>query len=434
VYAYAISVLLANPPRVQVSSADLAAFATREGPGGLLPTVLTLHGFWRADAGQVRAVLGPPAAALAVLLLAVVAAGITSLLRRRSPLGRLATILIVAGTLLAVGTQGPTGELYALAFERLPLFAVMREPAKWLALVQLGYAIGLAAGVDAAARWSRRRVTDQRPRAALAAPALLALAPLVMLPALAFGLDGRIRVSTYPDSWAEVERVTAGRPGQVLALPWHGYQPYSFTGGRSVATVEGSYLSAPVLQSDSVELGPLRTNSTSARQATIDRWVARGGESGTAVLADLAVRWILLTRGDEDTSYAWVSSLPNLRPVIISPDVRLWEVVGVREVVERLSRRSQTHYVVAPGTPSRVVIPEEYDEGWTLDGAAGRPTASGAIEFTVGPGRSDIVFQPWRAIRLGAGVSVAVLVILLIAGLVEHRRDLTVLRRTRRSP
>ena len=434
VYAYAISVLLANPPRLQVSSADLEAFATREGPGGLLPTVLTLHGFWRGGEGQVREVMGPAGWLLALVLLGTVGYGIVSLLRRRDPLGRVAATLVVLGAVLAVGAQGPVGDLYQLAFERVPLFAVMREPAKWLALVQLGYAIGLAGGVQAASRWADRQVEAGRSRPLLVAPVALALAPLLMLPALALGVGGRVQVSDYPDSWAVAERITSEAPGQVLALPWHGYQPYTFTGGRSVATVEGSYLSSSVLQSDAVELGPLRTNSTSLRQATVDRWVARGGEGGTEVLADLGVRWILLTRGAEDASYAWVGSLTGIRSALATSDLQLWEVTASRDVVGRLSRGSQAHYVVAAGAPGRIVVPEEYDAGWTLDGVPGRPTASGAIEFTAAAGPADIVYEPWALIRVGAAISVAVLLALLVAGLVEHRRDLPIGRRARRTP
>ena len=46
VYGYALVLWLTNTPALNVTDADLQAYATRSGPGGAL-AVATLHGFWR---------------------------------------------------------------------------------------------------------------------------------------------------------------------------------------------------------------------------------------------------------------------------------------------------------------------------------------------------------------------------------------------------
>ena len=143
-------------PTLRITDADLDAFATHPGPGGLLPTVLTLHGYWRNWDGQVpqrarHARLGasrPPPRPSIVL-------GLVWLVRQGNRRGRWPIAFILVGAVLARGTQGPLGFLYQWAFDTVPLFATMREPAKWLGLIQLGYVIAVAGGVQAIQHWRR---------------------------------------------------------------------------------------------------------------------------------------------------------------------------------------------------------------------------------------------------------------------------------------
>jgi hypothetical protein len=228
-----------------------------------------------------------------------------------------------------------------------------------------------------------------------------------------------------------VDRITASQSGSLLALPWHGYQPYPFTGRRSVATPVSSYLSVDVLQSDNLELGPLRTNSTSPRQRTLDEWVAAGGSAGPSVLVDLGVTYVMLSRGPEDPSYAWLDHQAGLTRVLRTDDVELWSVAGAAAVGDRLHRDSQVQFTLAPGAAGRVVLPEDYDPGWTLDGRPGRLTASGAVEFDAGPEGGTITYAPWSTLRWGILLSVAALVGLLGAGIIEHRNDIPLGRRAR---
>ncbi len=163
IYAYAAVVVLSGVPTLRIGAADLEAFATASGPGGILPTVLTLHGFWRDWDNQVRLVLGPAFWLLVLAVGAVIILGLVVMLRQGNRRGRLAVAFIVVGAILAAGTQGPFGWLYQWAFDTVPLFTTMREPAKWLALVQLGYIIGFAAGVQALQSSARVPAALRRP-------------------------------------------------------------------------------------------------------------------------------------------------------------------------------------------------------------------------------------------------------------------------------
>lgn len=423
IYAYALVVILTGVPTLRIGDADLAAFATQPGPGGLLPTVLTLHGYWRDWDNQVRTVLGPAFWVVSAALAVVVVLGLVAMLRAGNRRGRLAVAFITIGAVLACGAQGPFGAVYRLAFDHVPLFSTMREPAKWLALVQLGYVIGFAAGIQRIQQAGR---TSVRGPVAVVAAAL----PLAVLPALAWGLGGRVATSQYPVDWARAAEQLDSGPARTLFLPWHGYQPFDFTDGRTVATPAAAYFNVPVLSSSAVEVGPLRSDSSSVQQASMDELVAAGGGTDFAgSLARLGVTTIALSRGAEDDRYRWLDEQPGLAVAVDLPQMRLYRVTEPVPGIERLRSAGPARFEILAGAPGTVIVPVEYSRGWQLDGRPGTSTPEGTIAFDVDASAATVEYRPWQFIRIGILVSLAALAAILVAGLVEHRADLRPRRR-----
>ncbi|MDC6684569.1 hypothetical protein N4Q63_26220, partial [Leclercia adecarboxylata] len=148
VYSYALVLWLTGTRTLRVTEVDLSAYQTLPGPGGLMATVLSLHGFWRGGSGQVRDLLGPVLGIIVlVVILAAVVVGLSRLVDIDPTRGRPLVVLTIVGILLGAGVLGPLGWLYRLAFAHLPLFEAMREQQKWLALAVIGYAIGFGAGI-----------------------------------------------------------------------------------------------------------------------------------------------------------------------------------------------------------------------------------------------------------------------------------------------
>jgi arabinofuranan 3-O-arabinosyltransferase len=420
IYAFAFVVVLTGVPTLKITDADLAAFATKSGPGGLLPTVLSLHGYWRDWDGQVRNVLGNLGWLAAAAAATVIVVGIVSLISRGNRRGPLAVALIAVGAVLAVGSQGPMGFVYSWLFHNLPLFSTMREPAKWLGLVQLGYVLAVAGGVEAIGEWKRPTPALRRVLAIGAA-----CLPLVVLPALAWGLGGRVDTSTYPQSWTQAAAQLDAAPARTLFLPWHGYQPFPFTGLRTVATPAEAFFPGSVLSSDAVELGRLRTASSSQQQRVVDELVAAGGGSDFAEsLAQLGVTHVAVSRGLEDDRYAWVAEQPGLTSIQDSPDLQVFRVDVPVPGIARLTPAGPAAFSVAAGESGTVILPVEYSSGWKLNGRSGTPTAEGTIAFQVGAESGVISYAPWAKIKLGIAISLAALLVLLVFGLIEHRHDL----------
>jgi hypothetical protein len=318
--------------------------------------------------------------------------------------------------------------------------------------------VGFGFGVEWLARRPRRGV-------AVVAGAL----PLLLAPGLVWGLGGSIRTSEYPDGWVRASDAMGSGQGTVLFLPWHAYQPFGFTDGRTVATPAAAFFPRPALVSDAVELPGLRTDSTSLRSAYVDRIVAEAGADALGpLLAPLGVEYVAVAEGiglPEETD--WVADQPGIARVMTSSTMTLYRVtrsavgrvgparigdfdtavVGYRDLgwgteavlpsdtrvpadAKRstasggIARTSPTNWSVAAGEPGWVVIPEEWSAGWVADGTQAVPTLAGTAAVRVGPDATAVEYAPWRLLRPAILGSLAVLLALVVGGLVEHRREL----------
>ena len=142
-----------------------------------------------------------------VVLLAVVAVGLPTVLRRRSAVPLL--VLAAVGVLLpaALATAPGLAVLRALV-EAAPGVGVLRDGQKWVALAMPGYAVAGAAAV----------VTLRHGFAAITA-LVCVVAVIAVLPDLAFGVWGKVSSVRYPPGWSAVAGIVNAAPADVAVLP-----------------------------------------------------------------------------------------------------------------------------------------------------------------------------------------------------------------------
>ncbi|HWS31444.1 MAG TPA: hypothetical protein VN408_01735 [Actinoplanes sp.] len=462
VYAYAAVVVSTAILIIDVGEADLEVYATRPGPSGLATAVVTLRGFWRSASDSSPAIVLGLLPTLSLVLAA--AGGLARLCRRDPGIGVPLTAITLTGLLLGAGVHGPLGGVYRAAFEYLPLFEAMREQQKWVSLAMIGYAVGVGASVEVVAATLRRH--DRllpRIAAGLSAPSLVVMYASIGA-SLVWGLGGAVRVSHYPPGWYAADRIMGTGTEAVLFLPWHQYQPFGFTATRSVATPAGAFFRRPVLSSDAAELGPVRSNSSSQRMAYLDRVLAAGGGGDLGrLIAPLGVRYVVLAKGREGATYAWLGRQGSLRPVLRTMEMDVYQVTadGTGRVISSrdgdfnaalrwaadgrlgseavlagagdgpvpsagsggLRRAGATSWQVSAGAAGWVVVPEEWSANWTAGDQVTRPTVAGTVAVRAGSGPFTVRYAPWRWLRVGLLVSLLSLLVLTVAGLVEHRRE-----------
>jgi hypothetical protein len=78
---------------------------------------------------------------------------------------------------------------------------------------------------------------------------------------------------------------------------------------------------------------------------------------------------------------------------------------------------------VDEGAAGWVVLPEEWSANWTAGDQVTRPTVAGTVAVRAGSGAFTVRYTPWKWLRLGLGISLFSLTALLVAGVLEHRRE-----------
>ncbi len=152
------------------------------------------------------------------------------------------------------------------------------------------------------------------------------LAPVVLLPGMAWGLAGRLRPSAYPADWSRARQVIDGDParGTVLLLPWAAYRRYPWNGGQAVYDPWSRLLGREVISNDGLQVGNLALAQESAGSIRLNRIVTARGPL-TAALRAAGVLYVIVDAGPllsrEGPGLAARARLPGADLVMASRDL-----------------------------------------------------------------------------------------------------------------
>ena len=144
---------------------------------------------------------------------------------------------------------------------------------------------------------SRRGRTDL-PGAVLAIAALVA--PLVLMPGLAWGADGRLRPVSYPADWLRARAMINASPahGSALLLPWAAYRRYAWNHGEAVLDPWPRLLARTVIWNDTVQVGDLVVPGEDPTARGLGRLITSGA-SLTVPLRAAGVRFVIVDGGPD---------------------------------------------------------------------------------------------------------------------------------------
>jgi len=321
-------------PTVHTSPAGVAAFAARaDTPFGALGSLLMLGGVWNAQA--VPAGYGGPLSVLWMALALAALAGYLAFARRRWPgLG----IAAVAGLALAcIGLTGPGRDLLRAMIEFWPGFAVLRDGQQFVAPLALAEAAGAGLGTAWLLRL-RQPFGMKEMRYLLGAVVLLA--PIVLLPGLAWGAAGRLRPVQYPADWLVARRVIDGdrAPGTALLLPWAAYRRFGWNNGEAMLDPWPRLLSRQVIWNDGVQVGPAIIPPEDPRAIALNGVISSGAPL-TGRLQAAGIRYVIVDAGFRSAprsspqaagpgGYPFRSRLPGCRVVLGGSGLVVYQVPG----------------------------------------------------------------------------------------------------------
>jgi hypothetical protein len=316
---------------VYVDPASVAVFASRaDTPFGTLGSLLMLGGNWNAQ--TVPKAYGGPWSALwlaAVIVALAAYLAIASRHRRWPGLGGAAAAgLIIA----ALGVTAPGRDLLRSLIAAWPALAVLRDAQQFAAPLALAEAMGLGLAVAAAMNpgpFGRKGPEPGRPVSPVAAGTGLAvlalLAPVLLLPGLAWGAAGRLRPAAYPASWLAAARTLDASParGSVLLLPWATYRTPPWNHGETVLDPWTRLLSRPLIWNDGTQVGDVSLAPDDPRARTLASAIGGRGPL-TATLRAAGVRFVLDDAGRPDPDIT--ARLPGSVMIIDQPGLTVYQL------------------------------------------------------------------------------------------------------------
>ncbi len=351
---------------VHADPSGAAAFTARaDTPFGAAGSLLLLGGIWNAEA--VPAGYGGPVTAFWLTVVLTALAGYVLAARRRHVCPGLGVAGAASFCLAAAGLTPPTLAALRAGIAAWPGLALLRDGQQFLAPLALVIAIGLGAGVAALlaasgtpaarrteeartgegrtahgeARADRRSGADAgdigrpstgaRPGAAgpaIALGVMALLAPVFLLPGLAWGAAGRLQAVQYPADWLRARQIIDGdhHRGSALLLPWAEYRRFPWNHGEAVFDPWPRLLSRPMIWNDALQVGRITVAAESdrARQLTP---IIDSRRPLTRALRRLGVRYVvvdagpLLRPGLAAGRLPGLARLPGARVIVASRDL-----------------------------------------------------------------------------------------------------------------
>jgi hypothetical protein len=313
---------------VYVDPASVGAFAARaDTPFGSLGSLLMLGGGWNAQTVP-KGYGGAWTAVWLVLVVVALVGFLASVRSRRWPgLG----VAALAGLLIACIGVTPAGrDLLRSVTGAWPGAAVLRDGQLFVAPL----ALAEAAGFGVAVAWvmnpnERRASASPADRTGMVVGVLALLAPVLLLPGLAWGAAGRLRPAWYPADWLAVARTIDVSParGDVLLLPWETYRRPSWNHGEAVFDPWSKLLSRPVIWNDGTRVGDVELAPDDPRARRLDGAI-RGGGPLTAALTAAGVRFVLDDAGGHDAGGRVGARLPGAVVVVSRPGLTVYQLPG----------------------------------------------------------------------------------------------------------
>ena len=172
---------------------------------------------------------------------------------------------------------------------------------------------------------------SERPARVVTAGTVLAVlalvAPVLLLPGLAWGAAGRLRPAAYPAAWLTAARALDANPvgGSVLLLPWATYRTPPWNHGEVVLDPWTRLLSRPLIWNDGTQVGDVALAPDDPRARELASAI-RGSGPLTATLRAAGVRFVL---DDADGPQPQLGPrLPGSVMIIDQPGLTVYQLPG----------------------------------------------------------------------------------------------------------
>jgi hypothetical protein len=257
------------------------------------------------------------------LLLSVLGLAGFALLGRRRWAG--IAIAALAGLALALlGAFGAGQDLLRSLIGWWPGFAVLRDGQQFVAPLALAEALGL--GLLVARLLAAKGAVELRAGLTIA----LVVAPVLLLPGLAWGAADRLQPVEYPADWLTARKLINAdpAPGKALLLPWAAYRRFGWNHDEAVLDPWPRLLNRDVVWNDGDQVGTTVVPPEDPSAIAINAAVLAGGPLTSTLRSD-GYRYVIVDAGfGPRGGRPYRFRLPGCRIVLAGPGLLIYQLPG----------------------------------------------------------------------------------------------------------
>jgi hypothetical protein len=334
-----------------------------------------LGGAWNAQTVPKGYGGGWSALWLAVVLVALAGYVLLGRRKRRWPgLGPAAGVGLVIACL---GVTAAGRDLLRSMIGAWPGFAVLRDAQQFVAPLALALAMGFGLAVARAMNpgpFGTKSFSAERVRGFDAAGTIYGvvaiLAPLLLLPGLAWGAAGRLRPAWYPAGWLAAARAVDASAvrGDVLLLPFQTYRTFAWNHGEVMLDPWTRLLSRPLIWNDGTRVGDVELAPDDPRARALAGAIGGSGPL-SGVLRAAGVRFVVDDGPDTDVR----PRLPGAVMIIDQPGLKVYRLPGLQDV--GLARGDRGHLAAPRALHQALVLLVGH-----RDGLAGQHQRDAALD------------------------------------------------------
>ncbi len=342
-------------------------------------------------------------------------------------------VLALLGGFLAKGANPPLGDLYVLAFEKVPGFVMFRDATKFYLLVSLSFSMLIPFALSGVSSWLKR---TYRFSSLIAAPliftAFLLFWSIMIREAVFSNLGGTFSKRVVPNDYFQLKDFLYSKPGYFRVLTVPRWQRFIYSSDMH-PLVDASYLF------NTQEFGALPDLVSKSQD----------------YLSELSIRYIMIpddSQGEiflKDRKYdkdqytdtvKGLEKIPWIKKVFVAGNIIVFETRDYKDRFWSEEEKNITYQVddstkyivnVKASAPFTLHFSESYSPNWTAysnnQALALTRSKNDLMQLSLDPGDHTValVYGPEKYYRLGRNIamgSVAVLAFyLLIADVVRKR-------------
>mgnify|MGYP007016093768 CR=1 FL=1 len=244
-------------------------------------------------------------------------------------------IIFLISLTLAIGIKAPIcKQISEFLFNYFPFYKGLREPQKWVSVLNVIYIIFISIGIQKALEQKSINNNKNNKNAFLL---FFIFVVILRAPLMFFNFNSQLDTKHYPNDWYEINDIIyyeSNCESNTLFLPWHMYMNFKFVNEKDInrgiiANPASIFFKCPTIIGTNMEWGGIYDNSGDERGNDIlNNFLQKNGIDAKDVLDKYNIKYIILAKEVNYENYSLLQILPYLELKKETNNLYLFKVIN----------------------------------------------------------------------------------------------------------